>query len=146
PVEAGTLLVELLLHLLNAALLNLVLAELLQVVGQAELLPDPDAPLGRIVLVPLDGVAVIRRELVVEVVVTLAEGDQGGDDVVAGRVSVIEGLVSKPVGERVDAESGLLDEEDAKDAAIDVAAEPVAPEKTAEQGGEDEAHEDDRLE
>ena len=71
PVEGGTLLVELLLQLLDTALLDLVLAELLQVVGKAELLPDPDGPLRGVILVPLDGVSVVRRKLVVEVVVAL---------------------------------------------------------------------------
>ena len=112
PVEGRPLAVELLLQLLDAALLDLVGAELLEVVGEAELLPGPDAPLGRVVLPPLDGVAVVRGELVVEVVVALAEGGDGGDDVVAGRVAVVEGLVAEPVGERVDAEGGLLDDED----------------------------------
>lgn len=111
PVESSTLLIELLLELLDAALFDFVGAELLEIVGKAELLPDPDVPLGGVVLPPLDGVAVIRGELVVEVVVALAEGDQGSDDVVTGRVAVIKGLVAEPVGQRVDAEGSLLDEE-----------------------------------
>ena len=111
PVESSTLLVELLLELLDTALFNLVGAELLEVVGEAELLPDPDVPLGGVVLPPLDGVAVIRGELVVEVVVSFTKGDEGGDDVVTGRVAVIERLLAEPVGKRVDAEGGLLNKE-----------------------------------
>ena len=42
PVETGTLLVELLLELLDAALLDFVASELLEVVGEAELLAKPD--------------------------------------------------------------------------------------------------------
>ena len=83
PVESGSLLVELLLNLLETALLDLVVGELLQVVGEAELLPDPDAPLGGIILPPLNGVTEIAGELVVEVVVTLTKGDKGGDDVIS---------------------------------------------------------------
>ena len=48
----------------------------------------------------------------VEVVVALAEGDECGQDVVAGGVAVVKGLVAEPVGQRVDAEGGLLDKED----------------------------------
>ncbi len=48
----------------------------------------------------------------VEVVVPLPEGDESSDDVVAGRVAVVEGLVTEPVSQRVDAEGGLLDKED----------------------------------
>lgn len=141
PVKDGALLVELLLELLDAALFNLVGAELLEVVGEAESLPDADGPLGRVILPPLDGVAVVGGELVVEVVVTLTEGDEGGDDVVAGRVAVVEGLVTEPVGEGVDAKGGLLDEPDTEDAAVDEAAEEVAPEEAAEERGEDEGGE-----
>ena len=66
PVEGRALLVELLLQLLNTALLDLVVGEGLEVVGEAKLLHGPDEPLGRVVLPPLDGVAEITRELVVE--------------------------------------------------------------------------------
>ncbi len=46
---------------------------------------------------PFNGVAVVGGELVVEVVVALAEGDNRGDDVVTRAVTVIEGLVAEPV-------------------------------------------------
>ncbi len=42
PVESGPLLVELLLHLLNTTFLDLVLFELLKIVGETDLLPHPD--------------------------------------------------------------------------------------------------------
>lgn len=146
PVELRSLLVELLLELLNTALFDFVGAELLEVGGEAELAPEPDAPLGGVVLVPLDGVAVVRGEFVVEVVVALAESDKRSDDVVPGAVAVVEGLVTEPVGKRVDAEGGLLDEEDAEDTGVDEATHPVVPAKTRNDGGEDQAHEEDHLE
>lgn len=146
PVELGTLLVEFLLELLDAALLNLVGAELLEVIGKAELAPGPNAPLGWVVLVPLDGVAVVGRKLVVEIVVSLAESNESGDDVIPWAVAVIEGLVTEPVGKRVDAEGSLLDEEDAEDAGIDVATDPVSPPNTGHKSWEDQAHEEDDLE
>lgn len=59
PVESLSLLVELLLELLETALLDLILLELLQVVCESELLPDPDRPLGGIILMPLNGVSVV---------------------------------------------------------------------------------------
>lgn len=146
PVEVGALLVKLLLELLDTALLDFVGAELLEIVGEAELAPEPDAPLGGVILVPLDGIAVVGGELVVEVVVALAEGDESGDDVVAGAVAIVEGLVTEPVGQRVDAEGGLLDEEDAEDAGVDVATPPVTPAETGNESREDQAHEEDDLE
>ena len=66
---------------------------------QSNGLTDPDEPFGRVVLVPLDGVPVIHRELVMEVVVTLANGNQSSDDVVTGSVLVIERRFSKPMCE-----------------------------------------------
>lgn len=77
--------------------------------------------------------------------VSFAEGDEGGDDMVSGRVAVVEGLVTEPVGKGVDAEGGLLDEEDAEDAGIDESAHPVAPSETADERREDETHGDDDL-
>lgn len=145
PIEGSTLLVELLLELLNTALLDLVGAELLEVVGEANPLPESDSPLGGIVLPPLNGVAVVGRELVVEVVVTLTESDEGSDEVVTRRVAVIEGLVTKPVGKGVDAESSLLDEADTEDASVDITAHPVAPAEAADKSREDDRHEDNAL-
>jgi hypothetical protein len=59
PVESSSLLVKLLLELLNTSLFDLVGAELLEVVGKSNLLVNPDEPLGRVVLPPFNGVAVI---------------------------------------------------------------------------------------
>ncbi len=42
PIQFGAFLVEFLLHLLDLALFDFVLPKLLQVIGQAQLLPDPD--------------------------------------------------------------------------------------------------------
>lgn len=83
PVKSGALLVKLLLELLKSALLNLVLGEGFEVIGKAKLLHGPDEPLGGVILPPLNGVAKIARELVVEVVVTLTKGDEGSDDVIS---------------------------------------------------------------
>src|SRR6202012_3692105 len=74
PVEPGPLLVELLLLLLQTTLLDFVGAELLEIIRETELLAGPDEPFGGIILVPLDGVAVIRWKLMVEIVISLTEG------------------------------------------------------------------------
>ena len=84
PVELRTLLVELLLELLDTSLLDFVGTELLEIVGKANRLPDADHPLGGVVLPPLNSVTVVGGELVVEVVVSLTEGDKGGEDVISG--------------------------------------------------------------
>ena len=84
PVELGALLVELLLLLLDTTLFDFIAAELLQVIGEAKLLPHPDGPFGGIILMPFNGVAVVGRELVMEVVVAFTEGDECGDHMVTG--------------------------------------------------------------
>ena len=146
PIKSGASAIELLLKLLNATLLNLVGAELLEVVGESDLLPHPDGPLGGVVLVPLNGISVIRWELVVEVVVTFSEGNESGNDVVTRRVAVVKGLVTEPVSKGVDAESGLLDEENAEDAGIDETTTVVTPAEASDESGEDQTHKGDDRE
>lgn len=73
-----------------------------------------------------------------EVVVALTEGDEGSDDVVARRVAVVEGLVTEPVGKRVHAESGLLNEESTAETGVDEATEIVTPAEAGDQRREDE--------
>lgn len=50
------------------------------------------------------------------------------------------------MGQGVDAEGGLLDEADAQNAGVDETTQPVVEHEATEDGGEDEAHEDDALE
>ena len=142
PVQAASHFVQLLLLLLQDALVDGVLGELLQVVGEADLGGTPDEDLGRVVLVPLEGVSVVGWELVVEVVVALAKGDKGGEQVVSWGSSVVEGLFANPVGEGVDAEGGLLDHEGLDQAGVDEAAPEVVEKVLGEEGREDERHED----
>lgn len=65
--------------------------------GEPDFLAGGDEPFGGVVLVPLDRVAVVHGELVVEVVVPLADGDEGGDHVVSRGVLVVEGRLAEPV-------------------------------------------------
>jgi hypothetical protein len=146
PVEFRSFLVEFLLLLLNTALFDFVGLELFEIKSKAHLLPQPDGPFGGIILMPLDSIAVVGWELVVEVVVSLAESDQGSDDVIPRRVSVVKWLISKPVSKGIDAEGGLLDEEDSKDASIHKSTKPVTPAEASDQAREDETHEEDHLE
>ena len=70
-------------------------------------LAKPNEPLGRVVLVPLDGITVIHGELVMKVVIAFPNGDKRGEDVVAWSVFVIEGSLAQPMRERVDAKGRL---------------------------------------
>ena len=79
----------------------------LQLVGQTDLLHSPDEPFGRIILVPFNGIPVVHRELVVEIVVTLSDGDKGSYHMISGCMLVIEWSLTKPMSERVDTEGRL---------------------------------------
>lgn len=127
PVEFSSLLVELLLELLNTTLLDFVRLELFQIIGKAKLLPHPDCPLGGVILMPFDGITIVRGKFVMEVVVTFTESDKSSDDVVTRRVAVVKWLVTKPVSQRVDAKGCLLDEEDSKNSSIDESTPPISP-------------------
>jgi hypothetical protein len=88
-------------------LFDLVVGELLEVRSETKDRHGGDEPLGGVVLEPLDGVSEIHRELVVEIVVTLANGAESSEEVVTRSVLVIEWLVSEPMSERVDTECRL---------------------------------------
>lgn len=77
PLKRLALLVELLeLHgVLTFS--NLVVGELLEMGSEVKLGHGGDEPLGRVVLVPLDGVSEVHGELVVEVVVSFTDGAEG---------------------------------------------------------------------
>ena len=75
--------------------------------GESEQGADVDEPFGRVILIPFDGVSVIHGELVVEVVVTLADGDKSSDEMVSWSVLVVERSLTEPVRKGVDTERGL---------------------------------------
>ncbi len=81
----------------------------------------------------------------VEVVITLTKSDKSSDYVVTGRVAVVEWLVTEPVGQGVDTEGGLLDEEDSENASVDETTHPVSPSKTSDEAREDHSHKDNGL-
>jgi hypothetical protein len=65
--------------------------------------------------------------------------------VITGGVAVIEWLITEPVGQGVDAEGGLLNEEDSEDSSVDESTGPVSPSKTSHKAREDHSHEDNGL-
>ena len=76
PIQALLLLPEPLKLHRQLALLNFVVRELLEVARKPERGAHPDEPLGGVVLVPPDRVAVVHRKLVVEVVISLAHREE----------------------------------------------------------------------
>lgn len=94
-------------------------------------------------LMPFDSITVVTGELVVEVVVSLTEGDKSSDDVIPRGVAVVKRLLTEPMGQRVDTESSLLNEKDSEDTSVDISTDPVTPAKTSDKSREDQSHEND---
>ena len=145
PIKSLSLLVEFLLQLLETSLFDFVVLELLEIISEAELLPDPDRPLCRVILMPFDSIAVIRGEFVVEVVVTLSECDESCDNVITRRVAVIEWLITEPMCQRVDTEGSLLNDENSENSRVDESSPPISPSEAGNQRRENHAHEDNAL-
>ncbi|KAI3484012.1 hypothetical protein L1887_53026 [Cichorium endivia] len=143
PLELLTKLVSLLELHRKTTLLDLVVGEGLEVRGETELAHGANEPLGGVELVPLNSVAVVHGELVVEVVVALADGDESGEEVVAGRHLVVKSGLAEVVSERVDAEGGVVHEEKSKHAGEEEAAAPVTPAQTGNKGRKAEAEEEE---
>lgn len=124
---------------------NFVVREGLEVSGQAQLAADPDEPLGRIVLVPLERIAIVHRELMVKVMVTFTDGDQSSDHMVPGGMLVIKWRFSEPVCKRIDAECGVMNEHHSANRCVDKPAFPVSPSQTGDDRWDNDAHEKQKL-
>jgi len=95
-----------------------------------------------------------------EVMVTLSESYKRGEHVIARSVLIVEGSVTKPVSERVDTEGRLgtkseskcsywsvkqthvVDKEQTSECRIEVAATPIAPEVTGNDGRDGNTHQE----
>ena len=90
-------------------------------------------------MIPLDTISVILSEFVVEVVVAFTEGEDGAEPRVMRGVVFREVLFSTEegrVGEGVDEEGGLVNEECLGKSGVEVSTNPVAGEETADDSGE----------
>lgn len=73
----------------------------------------------------------------VEVVVPLAQAEQGRDPMVAGRAPVVERLIAKVVPQAVDGERALLNRHDTEDTSVDESSFPISPAEPRDQGRHD---------
>ncbi len=84
--------------------------------GKAEFGEGPNDPFGGVKLPRFNAVSVIVLELVVVVMVALAESEQGKEEGVTGAAARGVGAASDVVAEGVDAEGAVLEEHDASNA------------------------------
>lgn len=57
-----------------------------------------------------------------------------------GLLTIIKRLISEPMSQRIDTESCLLHERDAKDSTVEESPEPVVPKASTNKGWEDQSH------
>ena len=67
--------------------------------GEAHSLANPNEPLGRVILVPLDGISVVHWELMVEIVIPFTDGDESSYGMVARSMLVVKRSLPEPVSE-----------------------------------------------
>jgi hypothetical protein len=91
----------------------------------------------------LDGVSVVGGVTVVVVVVSFAECDKSGDDVVAGRMSVVKGLVTEIVCKRVDTECGVVNKDESANSGVEESTSPIPPKQTSNGSRDKETHDED---
>jgi len=78
-------------------------------------------------------------------VVTFSDGDESGEPVVTRSVLVVEGSLSEPVSEGVDAESGVVNEEETSGTGEEESSTVISPSESSDQSREDESHSDDEV-
>jgi hypothetical protein len=115
----------------------------LQMRRQANFGAKRDEPFGGIILIPSNGIPIVRRELVMKVVIAFPERDEGGDQMVPRRMPIVERRLSEPMRERVEREDAMMHQAHAHRSRVDVPASPIAPEITRNRGRDGEAHEED---
>jgi hypothetical protein len=77
------------------------------------------------------------------IVVSLAKSDKGSEDVIFGRMSIIERLISKIMSKRVDTESGMVNKDKSTNPGKVKSTSPISPEKTGDGSGDKESHDED---
>jgi len=122
------------------AFTDFIVWEDLQMTSQSKLLAAPNEPFRRIILVPLDSVPVIHRELVVEIVVPFANGDEGGDEMVSGGVLVIKRSLAQPMRKGVNAECAMMNKTQSDQPGIDQTAAGISPADPCDQAREPKGH------
>jgi hypothetical protein len=78
------------------------------VAGEAQQLTNRNEPFRGVILIPFNRIAIVHRELVVEIVVTFANRHKRRHQVVSRSMLIIKRRFTKPVSERVDAKRRLV--------------------------------------
>mmetsp|Transcript_31427 Transcript_31427/g.78885 ORF Transcript_31427/g.78885 Transcript_31427/m.78885 type:complete len:533 (-) Transcript_31427:397-1995(-) len=100
----------------------------MQVVGETKEGQCADHPLGRVVLPELDRVAVVLRELMMEVMVTFTKSNQSSNKVITWGTCIIVGVIAKHVSQGVHTEGSVVYKVEANDTRPEKATSVITPE------------------
>lgn len=140
PDDLSALLCQLLQLHRVLTLFDLVVGKLFEMRSETEQRHGGDEPFRRVVLEPLDGVPKVHRELVMEIVITFADGDERCDKVITRSVLVVERSITEPMGERVYAKRRVVDKRQASGTGEEETAPPISPTETCDGRREEESH------
>ena len=125
------------LRLLHFGKEDLFIRDAAEVADQAEFFQGPDGPFGRVEIGAFHSVAVVVLELVVIIVVALAEGEESHDRAIACAAARGVRLVAHAMTHGVDEKRAVLHRENAEDTGQQEAAQRAdraSPEKAEEDG------------
>lgn len=88
--------------------MNFVVGKDSEAAGTSDHVAERDEPFGGIILIPMECVSVVHRELMVEVMIALAHGEKSGNEVVAWGKNIVVGRRAKVMCDGVDAERALV--------------------------------------
>src|SRR6267154_510324 len=104
---------------------------------------DGNEPFCGVVLVPPKGISKVRRELMVEIMVTFAECNYGSHGMITRCMLVVKRGLSKPVCQGIDTECRVVDEDQSGGTSIYISPAPITPEQTRDNSGNTKTHEED---
>lgn len=107
---------------------------------QSQLATTPNEPLRRVVLVPLDRISIIHGELMMEIMITFSDGDQGRNKMILGTVLVVEWRIPEIMRKRIDAEGAVVHETHPYRTRIYISSSPVSPPQPRDQRRHTKAH------
>ena len=89
------------------ALSDFAVRENLEVGGETQVRAHRDEPFCRIILIPLDGISIVHRELVMKIVIPFSESNKSSDKMVPRGQFIIERRLPEPVRDGIDAKNRL---------------------------------------
>jgi hypothetical protein len=91
----------------QSSFFDFVARKFLQVASETDVLARANEPFRWVILIPSERIPIVHRKLVMEIMISLAHGQESGDQMVTRRMLVIVRCFAEPVGYRVDGKCRL---------------------------------------